>query len=140
MIAEVTGGGAGEEERGSGTRPDILYTLRTLIGTTTYKSLQQAAMISTIFDGKSYILTVARKSDGKSMAFYFPCRLAISKVTMFIVPLLLIKGNVEHKCEVYGIPCVVFGEDTDYQSAVDSGLGMSITNGLGNPKIMAGGD
>jgi superfamily II DNA or RNA helicase len=85
---------------------DAVDTLQRMMGepNLTFRG-QQAAVIQVIHSGASPVVAVMPTGGGKSMLFMLPA-FAAGGLTVVVVPLLALRGDMQRRCHALGISCV----------------------------------
>jgi superfamily II DNA helicase RecQ len=71
-----------------------------------FRGVQKPAL-KAIMDQKSPIVVVMGIGGGKSLLFMVPARaMGLQGITVVIVPLVSVRGDLSRRCESVGIECV----------------------------------
>lgn len=78
-----------------------------------YRSPAQEQMIKQIVAGRGEVVAALATSEGKSLAFMLPCRLARAGTTVVILPLVVLKQDMFRRCTELGLTFSVWDRHQD---------------------------
>lgn len=74
-----------------------------------YRSPQQRQAMEHILAGSGQVLAVLRTSEGKSLLYLLPCQLPAAGTTILILPLVVLKTEIQRRCADAGIEAHIWG-------------------------------
>jgi superfamily II DNA helicase RecQ len=78
---------------------NIYYRLEVLQGPRTkFRGMQEPA-INTIMIGQSLVVIITGTGTGKTMAIMLPASSISGSITIMIMPLCVLQGNLQERCE-----------------------------------------
>ncbi|KAL7917034.1 hypothetical protein ACQKWADRAFT_326779 [Trichoderma austrokoningii] len=85
-------------------RVDLLASLRQMLqnDTASFRG-QQEAVLQAVVRGRTPILQIAGTGEGKSLSFLLPAYCAYDGVTVVIVPLVALQGDLKRRCDKHQI-------------------------------------
>ncbi|KAI8583234.1 hypothetical protein K450DRAFT_222642 [Umbelopsis ramanniana AG] len=78
-----------------------------------YRSSGQQKAMEYILEGSAQVLAILRTSEGKSLLYLLPCQLPDAGTTMLILPLVVLKAEMQRRCEEAGIQAHVWEAKSD---------------------------
>lgn len=96
---------------------DINRQLRLLLGPEgAFQGLQEAA-IGAIMRQENPVIVIMRTGGGKSMCFMLPAVCTSEGVTIVVVPLVALQGNMKERCEKMRIRAIEWESDRPHETA-----------------------
>ncbi|KAF9882608.1 hypothetical protein FE257_005966 [Aspergillus nanangensis] len=90
-------------------RPWALEVLQRMYGDAAqYRSSQQQQAMEHIVNGAGQVLAILRTSEGKSLLYLLPCQLPGAGTTILILPLVVLKAEMQRRCTEAGIEAHVW--------------------------------
>lgn len=74
-----------------------------------YRSPKQRQAMEHILSGCGQVLAVLRTSEGKSLLYLLPCQLPAAGTTILILPLVVLKTEIQRRCTEAGIEAHIWG-------------------------------
>ncbi|KAL7939929.1 hypothetical protein V8C42DRAFT_349933 [Trichoderma barbatum] len=71
---------------------------------------QQGAVLQAVVRGQTPILQIAGTGEGKSLSFLLPAYCAYEGVTVVIVPLLALQGDLQRRCDKHQIDSHIWSD------------------------------
>ncbi|RHZ43882.1 uncharacterized protein CDV56_100714 [Aspergillus thermomutatus] len=78
-----------------------------------YRSDGQEQAMKHIVAGAGQVLTILRTSEGKSLLYLLPCQLLGAGTTVVILPLVVLKDEVQRRCVDAGIEGHVWDAESE---------------------------
>ncbi|KAG2179710.1 hypothetical protein INT44_006558 [Umbelopsis vinacea] len=78
-----------------------------------YRSSGQQKAMEYVLAGSGQVLAILRTNEGKSLLYLLPCQLPHARTTVVILPLVVLKAEMERRCKVAGIKAHVWGAESD---------------------------
>ncbi|KAJ5117445.1 DNA helicase [Penicillium atrosanguineum] len=77
-----------------------------------YRSPGQQQAMEHILAGAGQVLAILRTSEGKSLLYLLPCQLPGAGTTILVLPLVVLKTEIQRRCAEAGIEAHIWGPDS----------------------------
>lgn len=77
-----------------------------------YRSPGQQQAMEHILAGAGQVLAILRTSEGKSLLYLLPCQLSGAGTTILVLPLVVLKTEIQRRCAEAGIEAHLWGPDS----------------------------